>query len=95
MRGGDFVKYTKTILSLLLTVLLCAGLLAMPAQAAEVNQDGLQVTLTTDQASYTDDQTVTASLTVTNTNDFALENVDLSLLIPEGFEAAGETENSL
>ena len=95
MRGGDFVKYTKTILSLLLAVLLCAGLLAMPAQAAEVNQDGLQVTLTTDQASYTDDQTVTASLTVTNTNDFALENVDLSLLIPEGFEAAGGTENSL
>ena len=89
------MKYTKTILIVMLAVLLCVNILAIPAHAAEVTGDGLKVTLTTDQEAYTKAQTVTATLMVTNTNGYGMENVDLNVLIPEGYEVSDGAQNEL
>ena len=58
----------KKSLAVLLAMVLCVGVLAIPAYAAQTSQNGLKVTLTTDKDEYDQDETITATLTVKNTN---------------------------
>ena len=58
----------------------------MPVYAASTSQDGLEVTLTTDKETYDKGEQIEATLTVTNTNDFAINNVSLENMIPEGYK---------
>ena len=84
-------KLTNRIVSILLTlcvVLVCLQAMALTAFAAEISQDGLEVTLTTDKNTYAQGETVAATLTVKNTNSFAVSNVSLEGLIPEGYALA-------
>lgn len=86
------MRAIKKIPVFLLTMILCIGLMAMPAFAASSSQDGLEVTLTTDKESYSQSEQIVASLTVTNTNDFAVSNVSLENVIPEGYTLAEGNE---
>ena len=56
----------KKSLAVLMALLLCVGILSVPAYAAEASQDGLVVTLVTDKDVYDQGETIVATLTVTN-----------------------------
>lgn len=75
----------KKSLAVLLVILLCVGILVVPAYAAKASQDGLEVTLTTNKDVYNQGEAIVATLKVRNTNDAAVSNVSLENLIPEGY----------
>lgn len=86
------MKTMKKVSAFLLMVVLCMSVMVMPAFAASTSQDGLEVTLTTDKETYEKGEQIEATLTVTNTNDFAVNNVSLESVIPEGYTLAEGTE---
>lgn len=72
----------RKVVAVLLALVLCAALMAVPASAAQANQDGLRVELTTDRETYAPGETVTAVLTVTNTGSEPVLDLILEILIP-------------
>ena len=83
----------KRIAAILLMLVLLVSM-AAPVYGAEVSQEGLTVSLTADQATYDQNGSVTAVLTVTNTTDEPVRELELEALIPAGFTAEG-TASSL
>ena len=75
---------------LILTVLLLVVSLALPAYAQEVVQDDLVISLTADKTEYASNEPVTLTLTVTNRGMEPVRELDLELLIPQGYKLAGE-----
>ncbi len=53
-----------------------------------VEQDGLTVVMTTDKASYTESENITATVKVTNNKDASVYKVNLQTFIPEGYVLA-------
>ena len=86
------MKKMKKFSAFLLVLLMSIGLMTVSVSAETMSQDGLQVTLTTDEESYSQTDPVTARLTVKNTNDFAVTNVALETIIPEGYKLDGNSE---
>ncbi|MBQ3011909.1 MAG: InlB B-repeat-containing protein [Clostridia bacterium] len=85
----------KKAMALLLTMLICVGLLAIPVYAAETAQDGLDITLTTDKDKYSQGDVIEAVLTVTNNNNFVVYDLSLESVIPEGCKLADGDASSL
>ena len=56
----------------------------MTAYAATSTQDGLTAAVTTDKTSYEAGETVTTTVSVTNGNDYAVNNVRMELTLPAG-----------
>lgn len=90
--GNNFMKGMRKLSAILLAVMLCVGIINSPVFAATTTQDGLKVTLTTDKAEYSQSEEITATLTVENTNDFAVKNVLLEGFVPEGYELSESAE---
>lgn len=89
------MKKTIKNLALVLSIVLCVCLLAMPAMAASATQDGLEVTLTADKAEYTADENIVATLTVKNTSTEDITDVALTHTAPKGLTlAAGAATKS-
>ena len=86
------MKRMKEISAFLLVLLMSIGLMAVSVSAETMSQDGLQITLTADKESYSQTDPVTATLTVKNTNNFAVTNVSLETMIPEGYKLDGNSE---
>ena len=82
----------RKILALMALVFLMSAALALPAWAETVTQDGLVVTLTTDKESYDSMNAVNASLTITNTNSYAVKNVSAEITAPNGYVLHGDAE---
>lgn len=80
----------KRVLSVVLSfVLLCGGIFAIPAYAAETAvQDGISVTLVTDKESYSAYEVIKATLTVQNTSSIPVKNVETEVLAPDGVKLA-------
>ncbi len=77
------------IIAVLLSLCLLLSLTLTAVAATKTSsQDGLEVTLSTDKDEYSADDTIVATLTVRNTNDVAVESVELETLIPEGYQLA-------
>ncbi|MCL2655500.1 MAG: InlB B-repeat-containing protein [Coriobacteriia bacterium] len=57
---------------------------AAAAAANSTSRDGLTATVTTDKASYKAGETVKVTMSVTNTNSYAVNNVQLKLTLPAG-----------
>lgn len=78
---------------MLLTLVLCFSLSTIPAFAASASQDGLEVTLVTDKTAYEQDEQITATLVVVNTNEQPVNNVSLKHIVPDGYKLAdGSTD---
>lgn len=88
IKGDGNMKTMKKLFVLLATLLLCMGMSVVSASAATMTEDGVEVTLTTDGDVYEEGDDITATLTVTNTNDFAVTNVSLEHILLEGYELA-------
>ena len=89
--GEKVMKVVKKFTTFLLMLILCISLTAIPAFAESLTQDGLEVTLITDKSEYSQSEQIVTTLTVKNTNDFAIKNVLLENAVPEGYKLA---ENS-
>ncbi|MCI9143169.1 MAG: hypothetical protein HFH87_11210, partial [Lachnospiraceae bacterium] len=55
--------------------------------AATESQDGVEITVTADRQKYSSDQKIEASVTVKNYNDFAIRDVTVECIVPEGYMA--------
>ena len=86
------MKSLRKTLVFFLTVMLCIGMMVIPVIAASTVQDGLEVTLTTDKESYSQDEEIVTILTVKNTNAVAMNNVLLEILVPDGYKLAKNLE---
>ena len=93
----------KRILAFLIAVMLIASL-AVTASAATTEQDGIKIEMVTDKEEYSKGETITATLTVTNTNEYDATDISLEGVVPSGYKvrnanklkiatlAAGETK---
>ena len=86
------MRRVKKTLAFLLAMVLCLSMTAMNVSAASSEQDGLEVTLETDKAQYSKSEQITATLTVTNTNDESVSNITMESIIPEGYSLPDNTE---
>lgn len=82
----------KKIMIMLLALAIIAGM-AIPACAAELTQEGLTASLTVDKAAYDPDEQITALLTVTNTGEEPIRELEFELLIPEGYVLGADDES--
>ena len=89
------MKKQRRTLVMLLCVILCVCLFALPVMAQTTTQDGMEVTLTTDKAEYAVGEDITATLTVKNTSAETFKNLKLEHLVPEDFEGTGETSKEV
>ena len=87
--------YIKMSIPLMLAVLMLAALTLGVSAAGTDARDGLEVTLLTDQGTYAADEEIQLSVSVKNTNAYAVEGVRVEALLPEGFELVGEAPASL
>lgn len=79
-------KTMKRLSVFLLGMLLCLGSMTISVFATTQSQDGLEVTLTTDKEKYSQNDQIVATLSVKNTNDFAVKNLSLESITPEGYK---------
>lgn len=91
------MKILQRILSLSLLVVLCAGLLVLPAAAAStyMEHEGLEVTVKMDKEQYDTGEPITATITVTNTNAYTVTIANLEQLIPEGYALVKDSQAAL
>lgn len=82
-------KATAVLLALITTVIMCA---AFTAYAAEIVKDSIRAYLTTDKTEYAAGEPITVTLTVTNTNDFAVTGVSLECFAPAGYKLTPASE---
>ena len=66
--------------------------LMVPVLGAVQEQDGIKVTLTTDKDTYAKGETISAVLSVENTNEEAVQNVTLKNYVPDGYKLAENAE---
>jgi len=80
----------KRIFTILLALMLCF-ISVIPVQAATNTQDGVEISVNTDQQSYRQNQNITVSVTVKNVNAFPLEDVTVETIAPTGYKLQGDT----
>ena len=71
------MRRLKKTLIYLLAMVLCSGIFMVPVLGAVQEQDGIKVTLTTDKDTYAKGETISAVLSVENTNEEAVQNVKI------------------
>lgn len=82
----------KMFLCFALAVFWGIGIKPIPSYAATLSQDGIEVSLSTDKDSYSLNEQIVSSLTVTNTNEYEVSNITLQSIIPEDYRAAEDVE---
>ena len=88
------MKTLKKFLAALGSAVMCCGAFALSAGAATVTQDGLEVQLVSDKESYSATESITATLTVKNTNASEVDGLTLENLIPAGYTAIGANKQT-
>jgi len=75
--------------------LICVCATVLPVKASTYTEyDGLQVSVEMDREHYEEGEPITATITVTNTNDRTVTIVNLEQLIPAGYVLAEGSEVS-
>ncbi len=85
------MKMLKKISVFFIMAVLCISVIQLPVLAASTSKDGLEITLTTDKEKYEKGEKIESTLTVTNTNDIAVNNVSLENLIPDGYKLSEDS----
>lgn len=88
------MKGLRKTLVFLTTVFLMVVLTVVPGFAASATQDGITATLTTDKNQYESGEKIRTTVTVTNNNTYAVKDVTLEELLPDGYQLDGETSVS-
>ena len=87
IRESINVRKSNKIFAFVLAFILCFSAV-IPVNAATGTQDKLEITVTTDKTSYSADETITATVNVKNNNPFAVSDISLDGIIPEGYKIA-------
>ena len=80
-------------LFLIVVICLLVTLIPLKVCAKTITQDGLEVSLITDQKEYSKEEKIAVTLVVTNTNKFEVTNVSLESLIPNGYMISDDADN--
>lgn len=80
------MKKALKCLSVIIVMLTILFSFSITALAQTTTQDGLQVNLTTDKQSYSLNEDIQITISVTNTNDFTVKGVSIEALLPDKFE---------
>jgi len=84
------MKNSQKVLSLFLVLVIWITAV-ISVNAATQTKDGLDITVQTDKQKYEEDETITAQITVKNTNSFGVDNVSVECAIPSGYRAEGNS----
>lgn len=84
----------KKIASLFLAVLMVLSFAVTASAANEASRDGLQAVILTDDEAYFLDEVVIVSVKVKNNNSFAVKNVSVETLLPDGIVAKNGANQS-
>ena len=76
-------------------VLMIALFTAIPASAESVTNDGLTTEIIADNNFYQSGETAKIVVKITNNNDFAVSNVSVESIVPEGLELVGDSTINL
>jgi hypothetical protein len=89
------MKTWKKFGTFLLTLALFISVMAIPVLAEGVNaeQDGLEVTLSTDKEEYTQGEEIQVTICVTNTNEETVNNVSLEYLPIDNYQLDDSNES--
>lgn len=86
------MKRIRRIFMFLVVAVMCFNAAFISALAVE--QDGLEVVLTTDRSSYQTKDQIAAVLKVKNTGSTPVNNVELKTLLPAGYVISNQTSGS-
>lgn len=92
--GGTYNMLRKLacVLFLLISILMCT----VPVAASSyMEHEGLEVTVVTDKEQYDAGESITATITVTNTTGETVNVVNLEQLIPAGYALAADSAASM
>lgn len=86
----------RKILSVFFAAVLSIGMMLLPCTASAVEnsktQDGLVAVIVSEKDYYSADEDINLTFKVTNTNDYAVENVSLEAIIPDGLTLKNGTD---
>ena len=85
------MRVKEKILTFSLTLISCICMMSTFVFAGPTSQDGLEVTLTTDKSEYNVGEEVEATLTVKNTNNFAVNDITLENIMPKGYRLVNDS----
>ncbi len=80
-------KISVLLLSLLLVLAMCTGLMTIQVSAEADPAEEPEVTMTTDRSEYSKNDKITETVKIDNTTDGQLTNVSIRAVIPDGYEA--------
>lgn len=80
------MKRFKQFLAVFLATMMCVTTVVPVHAATPVTQDGITMTVTPDKTEYSQNETITATVKVENTNNFTVTDVSLEGITPEGYE---------
>lgn len=88
------MKKTHRTFAALLVLLIALFSFSITAGATEISnsQDGLIASITSDKDSYQENEDINLTFKITNTNDFAVENVSIEAIIPDGLTLKNQTD---
>ncbi len=78
----------KKITSIMLALLMLLSFAVTASAAGTATKDGLSVAITSNADAYFEEEPIAISVKVKNNNDFAVKNIAVETLIPEGLHAA-------
>lgn len=89
----------RKIFSAFFAAVISIGMMLLPCTASAVEdsgtQDGLVASICSEKYEYSADEDIELTFKVTNTNDFAVENVSLEAIIPDGLTIKDEADTSV
>lgn len=88
------MKILKTLSALAISTTMIFSVAAINVSAATTTQDDLEVSLTTDKEAYLEDEKITATLSVKNTNASDVTGVAMETIIPDGYKVTDGYKNN-
>ena len=85
-------KVTRLGLVLMLMLNMVLGSSVIASAASKESSDGLEIKIVTDKDEYAKGEEIKVDIIVTNTNDYAVKNVSIEALLPEGLNVVEGSE---
>lgn len=90
--GGVFVK---KIVGLFLSIILIFTFCSLTVLASTVQEDGIEVEITTDKEEYEEGESISVTISATNQNDSNVKDVKIESTTPNGFKLADGASSSI
>lgn len=80
------MKFLKRISAVAISMIMMCSIAEMNVFAASTKQDGLEVSIMTDKENYIENEKITATLSVKNTNTTDVTDVTMETVVPDGYK---------